>query len=41
MTAEKGADIILGKSLPPSSAKTWIDPEWATRQRKDDPKRAI
>ena len=38
MSAEKAADIILGKpALKPSSAKTWIDPEWKTRQRQGQP----
>ena len=41
MTAEKGADIILGKTLPPSSAKTWIDQKWQTRQRINTPKRNL
>jgi len=40
MTAEKAADIILGKpALSPSKAKTWIDPAWKTRQRQGDPVR--
>jgi len=37
MTAEKAADIILEKKLSPSTAKTWIDPEWQSRQRLGNP----
>ena len=36
MAAEKVADHILGRALPPdhaAAAATWVDPEWRTRQR--------
>ncbi|EOD06447.1 choline dehydrogenase [Emiliania huxleyi CCMP1516] len=42
MTAEKMADHILGQGmLPPDTAqaaKTWVDPEWRSRQRERAPK---
>jgi choline dehydrogenase len=42
MVAEKAADIILGKPpLAPLDAKSWIDPEWQIRQRKNAPKRKV
>jgi choline dehydrogenase len=42
MLAEKMADHILGRALPPDHAQaaaTWIDPEWRTRQRERPPVR--
>ena len=42
MAAEKCADHILGKALPPDHAQaaaSWIDPEWRTRQRETPPVR--
>lgn len=42
MAAEKMADHILGKALPPDEAQakaTWIDPEWRARQRERPPLR--
>jgi choline dehydrogenase len=42
MTAEKMADHILGRALPPDVAQaeaTWIDPEWRKRQRERPPMR--
>jgi choline dehydrogenase len=33
MMAEKIADAIQGKALPPSSAPAWVHPEWETKQR--------
>jgi choline dehydrogenase len=41
MTAEKAADIVLGKTLPPSAAKTWIAPNWKTQQREGSAIRVI
>ena len=40
MTAEKLADHIVGRALPPdreAAAATWVDPEWRTRQREKLP----
>jgi len=40
MVAERAADMILNKPLlPASSAPTWIDPNWQTEQRLNQPKR--
>jgi choline dehydrogenase len=40
MTAEKAADLILGRApLPPSNAAVHNDPEWRTRQRPGNPVR--
>jgi choline dehydrogenase len=33
MMAEKIADAVLGRALPPSNAPTWVHPNWQTRQR--------
>jgi len=33
MVGEKIADHILGRSLPPEQAETWINPDWAVAQR--------
>ena len=34
MVGEKAADIIRGKEpLPPSNAKTYVAPNWKTKQR--------
>jgi choline dehydrogenase len=33
MMAEKIADAIKGKALPPSTAPAWVHPEWETVQR--------
>jgi len=33
MMAEKIADSIKGKSLPPSTAPAWVHPQWDTKQR--------
>ncbi len=42
MVGEKGADMILGRDpLPASNAEVWIDPEWETRQRLENPKRPL
>ncbi len=41
MVAEKAADIIRGRDpLAPSNADVYIDPEWQTRQRPEQPTRA-
>ncbi len=38
MVAERASDIILGQPLlPPSSAPSWIDENWQTRQRQNPP----
>jgi choline dehydrogenase len=38
MVAEKASDLILGLDpLTPSTAQTWIDPEWENRQRLNPP----
>ena len=40
MVAEKAADLIRGRvPLVPSTAPSWVDPQWRTRQREGDPKR--
>jgi len=40
--AEQGADLILGKEPEADrQADFWIDPEWQTRQRPEQPKRAL
>jgi len=39
MVAEKAADHILGRRLPPEDPGTWIDPEWQSRQRSGKPVR--
>ena len=44
MAAEKVADHILGRALPPdhaAAAATWVDPEWRTRQRERPPMRRV
>ena len=33
MMAEKIADAIKGKALPPSTAPAWLHPQWQTQQR--------
>jgi choline dehydrogenase len=33
MIAEKIADAIKGKALPPSNAPAWVHPNWQTQQR--------
>jgi choline dehydrogenase len=33
MMAEKIADAIQGKALPPSPAPAWVHPNWQTQQR--------
>jgi choline dehydrogenase len=33
MMAEKIADAIQGKALPPSTASTWVHPHWEAQQR--------
>jgi choline dehydrogenase len=33
MMAEKIADAMQGKALPPSVAPTWVHPQWETQQR--------
>jgi choline dehydrogenase len=33
MMAEKIADAIQGKTLPPSTAPAWVHPNWQTQQR--------
>lgn len=33
MMAEKIADAIKGKALPPSTAPSWVHPNWQTQQR--------
>ena len=42
MTAEKMADHILDRALPPdleAADATWVDPQWRTRQRESLPMR--
>ncbi|GGB96030.1 oxygen-dependent choline dehydrogenase [Marinobacterium zhoushanense] len=40
MVAERAADLILGRTPEVSeSAEIWIDPQWQTRQRPEQPKR--
>ena len=39
MAAEKGADIVRGRSTSADSVEYWIDPEWQERQRPEPPKR--
>ncbi|MBV1790624.1 choline dehydrogenase [Marinobacterium sp. D7] len=42
MVAERAADLILGRTLEVSeNADIWIDPEWRTRQRPEQPKRTF
>ena len=44
MTAEKLADAILGRALPPdteAAAAAWVDPEWRSRQREKAPQRQV
>jgi len=33
MMAEKIADAIKGRALPPSAAPAWVHPQWETMQR--------
>ena len=41
MIAEKAADLILGKSLPPAEVHYYIAPDWRTRQRPGEPLRYV
>lgn len=42
MVGERAADLILGREpLPASNADVWIDPNWETRQRLNDPVRMV
>ena len=42
MVAEKVSDMILGlPALAPSQAASWIEPDWANKQRSNKPVRAI
>ena len=42
MVAEKVSDMILGlPALPKSDAPSWIEEEWATKQRSGEPARQI
>lgn len=37
MLAERGADLVRGKTLPPAGNDHWRAPEWETRQRENPP----
>ena len=44
MVAEKLADAILGRALPPdepAAAAVWADPHWHSRQRENAPQRRV
>ena len=41
MIAERAADFIRGRSLPPAEVDYYAAPEWRTRQRTGEPVRSV
>ena len=41
MIAERAADLIRGRSLPPAEVDYYAAPEWRTRQRTGEPVRSV